>query len=122
MHKKAKNSTSKKINQKAEQNNAKESLEKGKIQASNHEIHKKIETLENAVNIKENNNEIEPVKSETKSKTAVLLKERPAKTQENKEKEKQTLEKQQVNKKEKKEKKEKNKEEKRKNKEIKETR
>ena len=107
MHKKAKNSTSKKINQKAEQNNAKESLEKGKIQASNHEIHKKIETLENAVNIKENNNEIEPVKSETKSKTAVLLKERPAKTQENKEKEKQTLEKQQVNKKEKKEKKEK---------------
>ena len=112
MHKKAKNSTSKKINQKAEQNNAKESLEKGKIQASNHEIHKKIETLENAVNIKENNNEIEPVKSETKSKTAVLLKERPAKTQENKEKEKQTLEKQQVNKKEKKEKRIKKKKEK----------
>ena len=107
MHKKAKNSTSKKINQKAEQNNAKESLEKGKIQASNHEIHKKIETLENAVNIKENNNEIEPVKSETKSKTAVLLKKRQAKTKEKKEKEKQTLEKQQVNKKEKKEKKEK---------------
>ena len=105
MHKKAKNSTSKKINQKAEQNNAKKSLEKGKIQVPNNEIHKKIDTLENAVNIKENNNEIEQVKSETKSKTAVLLKERPAKTQENKEKAEQTLEKEKPNKKENKDKK-----------------
>ena len=104
MHKKAKNSTSKKINQKAEQNNSKESLEKGKIQAPNNEINKKIDTLENRVDIKENNNEIEQVKSETKPKTAVLLEERPTKTQENKEKKEQTLEKKKSNKKENKDK------------------
>ena len=105
MHKKAKNSTSKKINQKAEQNNARESLEKGKTQVPNNEIHRRIETLENTVDIKEKNNEIEQVKSETKSKTAVLLKERPTKTQENKEKEEQILEKEKPNKKENKDKK-----------------
>ncbi len=105
MHKKAKNSTSKKINQKAEQNNARESLEKGKTQVPNNEIHRRIEILENTVDIKEKNNEIEQVKSETKSKTAVLLKERPTKTQENKEKEEQILEKEKPNKKENKDKK-----------------
>ncbi len=100
MHKKAKNSTSKKINQKAEQNNAKEILEKGKIQEPNNKINKEIE---NTVNVKEKNNKKEQVKSETKPKTAVLLEERPAKTQENKEKEEQTLEKEKPNKKENKE-------------------
>ena len=113
MHKKAKNSTSKKINQKAEQNNSKESLEKGKIQAPNNEINKKIDTLENMVDIKENNNEIEQVKSETKLKTAVLLEERPTKTQEKKE---QTLEKKTSNKKENEEKNIKKKKEKQNNK------
>ena len=112
MHKKAKNSTSKEINQKAEQNNAKEILEKGKTQIPNSEIHRKIETLENTVDIKENNYEIEQIKSEATPKTAVLLKERPTNTQENKENESQTLEKQQVDKKEKKEKRIKKKKEK----------
>ena len=113
MHKKVKNSTSKKINQKAEQNNSKESLEKGKIQAPNNEINKKIDTLENMVDIKENNNEKEQVKSETKLKTAVLLEERPTKTQEKKE---QTLEKKTSNKKENEEKNIKKKKEKQNNK------
>ena len=101
MHKKAKNSTSKKINQKAEQNNAKEILEKGKIQEPNNKINKETE---NTVNVKEKNNKKEQVKSETKSKTAVLLEERPTKIQENKEKEEQTLEKNKSNKKENKDK------------------
>ena len=90
MHKKAKNSTSKKINQKVENNSLKERLEKDKIQASNKETHKKLETLENTLNVNEKNNKIEQVKSETKPKTAVLLEERPTKTQENKEKKEQT--------------------------------
>ena len=104
MHKKAKNSTSKKINQKVENNSLKERLEKDKIQASNKETHKKLETLENTVNVKEKNNKIEQIKSETKPKTAVLLEERPTKTQENKEKKEQTLEKKKSNKKENKDK------------------
>ena len=112
MHKKAKNSTSKKINQKAENNHLKDSLEKDKIHVSDTETSKKIKTLENTINVKEQNNNIAQEKNEIKSKTAVLLQERPTKIQENKENKTQTLEKNKADKKENKEKSKKKKKEK----------
>ncbi len=112
MHKKAKNSTSKNIKQKVENNNIKENLDNNKQHMPDTEINKKIENLENTVNIKEKNSRAEQEKSEIKPKTAILLEERPNQIQENKENELQTLEKKQVNKKEKKEKRIKKKKEK----------
>ena len=117
MHKKVKHSTSRKIDQKAESNNFKESLEKDKIYVSNNEIKKETENLENTDKIKEENNRVEQEKNETKLETAALLKER----QEEQEKKEQILEKKKANRKEKKEKRIKNKKEKKKNEKIKKT-
>ena len=112
MHKKAKHSTSKNIKQKVENNNLKENLENNKQHMPDTEIKKKIETLENTVDIKEKNNEIEQVKSEITPKTTVLLEERPTKRKESKENETQALEKNKSERKEKKEKRIKKKKEK----------
>ena len=87
MHKKVKNSTSKKINQKVENNNPKENLE-------------------NTEKLKEENNKIGQEKTEINSNATDLLKETQQR-QENKEKKNQTLEKKKLNKKEKSIKKEK---------------
>ena len=79
MHKKAKNSTSKKINQKTEQNDSKKIIEKNKINTIHNHINEKETTLEN-IGIVEKKKEQE--KSKIKSKTAVLLLERPTEIQE----------------------------------------
>ena len=96
MHKKVKNSTSKKIKQNQENNNLKENLENNKQDIPNTEINKKIETLETTVDAREYN-KVEQEKSEIKAKTNVLLKEK----QEVQENRNQTLEKKKLNKKEK---------------------
>ena len=79
MHKKAKNSTSKKINQKTEQNDSKKIVEKNETNTVNKHINEKQNTLDN-IAIVEGKNEQE--KSKIKSKTAVLLLERPTEIQE----------------------------------------
>ena len=89
MHKKAKNSTSKKINQKTEQNDSKKIVEKNETNTVNKHINEKQNTLGN-IAIVEGKNEQE--KSEIKSKTAVLLLERPTEIQ----KETQALEQKRV--------------------------
>ncbi len=114
MHKKAKHSTSRKIDQKAESNNFKESLEKDKIYVSNNEIKKKTENLENTEKIKEEDHRVEQEKNETKPEITVLLKERQ-------EKKEQTLEKKKANRIENKEKRIKKKKEKKKIEKIKKT-
>ena len=114
MHKKAKHSTSRKIDQKAESNNFKESLEKDKIYVSNNEIKKKTENLENTEKIKEEDHRVEQEKNETKPEITVLSKERQ-------EKKEQTLEKKKANRIENKEKRIKKKKEKKKIEKIKKT-
>ena len=79
MHKKAKNSTSKKINQKTEQNDSKKIVEKNETNTVNKHINEKQNTLDN-IAIVEGKNEQE--KSKIKSKTVVLLLERPTEIQE----------------------------------------
>lgn len=79
MHKKAKNSTSKKINQKTEQNDSKKIVEKNETNTVNKHINEKQNTSDN-IAIVEGKNEQE--KSKIKSKTAVLLLERPTEIQE----------------------------------------
>ena len=114
MHKKVKHSTSRKINQKTESNNLKESIEKDKIYVSNNEIKKKTENLENTEKIKEEDHRVEQEKNETKPEITVLLKERQ-------EKKEQTLEKKKANRIENKEKRIKKKKEKKKIEKIKKT-
>ena len=106
MHKKAKNSASKKTTQKNEKNNhLNEDLEKYKVHKPDNEINKEIENLENTVvKEKEKNMIAEQEKGEIKSKTGVLLAERPVTTKENQEKKTIVLEQQRLNKKENKEK------------------
>ena len=106
MHKKAKNNISRKTTQKNEKNNhLKEDLEKYKVHKPDNEIKKEIENLENTVvKEKEKNIIAEQEKGETKSKTGVLLAERPVTAKENQEKKTTVLEQQRLNKKENKEK------------------
>ena len=120
MHKKVKHSTSRKINQKTESNNLKESIEKDKIYVPDNEIKKETENIENTEKIKEENHRVEQEKNETKPETAVLLKERQEE-QENKEKKEQILEKKKANRIENKEKRIKKKKEKKKIEKIKKT-
>ena len=111
MHKKAKNSTSKKINQKVENNSLKERLEKDKIYVFDNKINKDVENLEDTEKLKEENNKIGQEKTEINSNATDLLKETQQR-QENKEKEDQILEKKKSEGKENKEKNRKKKKEK----------
>ena len=90
IHKKSRNSTSKHIEEKAQNYNVNTSLEKEKAHESNMERDKIVKIVETTV--KENDNKAEREKSEIKPKTAVLLEERPKNTQEHKENPTQPLE------------------------------
>ena len=83
IHKKSRNSTSKHIEEKAQNYNVNTSLEKEKAHESNMERDKIVKIVETTV--KENDNKAEREKSEIKPKTAVLLEERPKNIQEHKE-------------------------------------
>ncbi len=90
MQKKAKNNASKKIMQKNENNKLNTNIEKEDIYISDDNINKELKSLDNLINVKENANMQEQEKRETKQNTAVLLKERPVKTEKGEEKEKES--------------------------------